>query len=203
MPEDIYYTLALPSEGFFKDKGSKFFAFAFPIEEEEEVKKHIDTLKKQFYDARHHCYAFQLGSKKEIQRFSDDGEPSGTAGRPIYGQIQGHELTNILIVVIRYFGGTKLGVRGLINAYKFAAEDAINNATIKTCLIKDIYEIQYSYPLMNEVMHIIKDEDLETLDTNFQLDCKLTFAVRKDNSQRIYEKFKAMYPMEINFIKTI
>jgi len=198
--EDTYKTINKPSKGFFKDKGSKFFAYAYPVENEEKAKELLDKLQKDFYDARHHCYAYVIGFDKETTRQNDDGEPSGTAGKPIYGQIMSYELTNILIVVIRYFGGIKLGVRGLINAYKFASADALENAKIVTRQLKDVYQVHYGYPMMNKVMHLIKQENLDQLETKFEIDCRLTFAVRKKDSIRIYKIFKDMYPLKINYL---
>ena len=141
--EDTYLTIKEPSEGLFKDKGSKFSSFAFPASSEEDVKKFLAELKKQHPSANHHCYAFRLGADKQAYRANDDGEPSNTAGKPILGQIQSKDLTNILIVVVRYFGGTLLGVSGLINAYKLAAAEAIQNATIIEKTVDDIYEIKF------------------------------------------------------------
>ena len=134
---DEYKTIAEPSQGSFRDKGSKFLAFAFPAASEQEVKQHLEALRKQYYDATHHCYAYVLGFDKSAYRFNDDGEPSGTAGRPIYGQLLSADLTNTLMVVVRYYGGTNLGVPGLIHAYKTAALEAINHATILNKIVKE------------------------------------------------------------------
>lgn len=137
--EDTYKTIASPSEGVFKDRGSKFIAKAFPVKTEDDIKIHLETLRKDYYDARHHCYAYQLGFDKSAYRINDDGEPSGTAGKPIFGQINSHDLTNILIVVIRYFGGTKLGVSGLINAYRTASKESISNGDNCPILQRDFF----------------------------------------------------------------
>lgn len=156
---DQYKTLKEPSEGIYKEKGSKFITYAYPIYTEEEVKPIIDELKKQYYDARHHCFAWQLGTEGDRFRANDDGEPSGTAGKPILGQIRSFELTNLLVVVIRYFGGTKLGTSGLIHAYKEATIDAINNGIIEERTVNDFYQIDFDYGVMNDVMRIMKEEN--------------------------------------------
>ncbi|MEA3504274.1 MAG: YigZ family protein [Bacteroidota bacterium] len=205
MPEaqDTYKAISDRSEGFFKDKGSKFYSFAFPVFNEEEVRTNLENIRKQFHDARHHCYAYSIGFDRDLFRINDDGEPSGTAGNPIHGQILSYDLRNVLIIVVRYFGGTKLGVRGLINAYKFAAQDAINNAKILDKKLKDVYELHYDYTLMSKVMYIIKEEKLEQLETKFEIDCKLKFSVRKKESKRILELFSAMYPLKIKYLNSI
>jgi len=203
MNSDTYYTITKSAEGFYKDKGSKFYSFALPVENEEQIKTYLDDLKKTYYDARHHCYAYAIGLNREMYRQNDDGEPSGTAGKQIYGQILSNDLVNVMIVVIRYFGGTKLGVRGLINAYKYAAADALENANIVEKKIKNVYELHYQYPQMNKVMHILKEENIEPLTTQFEADCRLTFAVRQSQSTKIHEQFSRMYPLKITFLKTI
>jgi uncharacterized YigZ family protein len=202
MENDIYKVIDKPSEGFYKDKGSKFISYAIRVQSEEEVKEELERIKKLHHDARHHCYAYAIGHEREHFRINDDGEPSGTAGKPIYGQILSYDIINILIVVVRYFGGTKLGVRGLIDAYKTAAADALDNAKILTKKMKDVYELHYEYPLMNKVMYILKEENLHQLDTKFEVDCRLTFSVRKKESQRIYEKFSQMHPLKITYLRS-
>jgi len=187
---DTYKTLGLRSEGLFKDKGSKFIAHAIPCNSEEEIKNELELLKKQYYDARHHCYAYILGFDKTDFRANDDGEPSGTAGKPIYGQLLSHDLTDSLIVVIRYFGGIKLGVRGLINAYKFAALDAIGNNKIITKILKDQFDVVFEYVDMNDVMRIIKEEDLEIISQDFQMTCRLRFSVRQKFSPKVENRFQ-------------
>ncbi len=201
--EDTYLTIDKASEGLFKDKGSKFLAYAFPVSNEEAVKIHLAELRKQHPSARHHCYAFRLGASKQAFRANDDGEPSNTAGKPILGQIQSKDLTNILIVVVRYFGGTLLGVSGLINAYKLAAADAIANAKIIERTVDEVYELTFDYLQMNDVMKIIKDEGLQILSQNFELSCALTFSVRKSNSTKVYDMFSKISNLEIKFIKEI
>ncbi len=200
--EDTYLTISNPCEGLYKDKGSRFIAFAYPVTNEEEIKKHLIDLRKEHFNAHHHCYAFRLGADKQAYRANDDGEPKYTAGKPILGQIQSKDLTNILIVVVRYFGGTLLGVGGLINAYKLAAADALANAVIIEKTVNDIYEIKFDYLQMSQVMKIIKDENLEQIEQNFELDCKLIFSVRKNNSNKMYELFSKISNLELKFLST-
>ncbi len=199
MFEDTYNTITEQSEGLYKDKGSKFIAFAVPVISEEQAKEHLQELKKKYYDARHHCYAYALGPMRDAFRINDDGEPSGTAGKPIYGQILSHDLTNVLIVVIRYFGGVKLGVRGLINAYKAAAQDALNNNTIEEKIIKEVYELEFDYPLMNDVMRVLKEQDLEQVSHDFAMSCKILFAVRRNSADAIKGIFSSMYGLTITY----
>jgi uncharacterized YigZ family protein len=201
--EDTYLTIKEPSLGLFKDRGSKFSGYAFPVFNEEEIKACIAELKKQHPSATHHCYAFRLGANKLVYRANDDGEPSNTAGKPILGQIQSKDLTNILIVVVRYFGGTLLGVGGLINAYRLAAADAIQNAEIIELKINDVYEIHFDYLQMNNVMKIIKDEALKIVSQDFELSCSLSFSVRKSNSNNVYDEMCKIIGLEIKYIKTI
>lgn len=177
--EDIYYTIASPSEGLYKEKGSKFIALAYQVHSEEEVKASMAELKKQFYDARHHCYAYSLGADMNRFRANDDGEPNHSAGDPILGQIRSAGLSNILVVVIRYFGGTKLGVGGLINAYKTAAAEAIANATIIQRHETALLRVHFEYPQMNDVMSLVKEYDLPMREQQFELDCRLILEVRK------------------------
>ncbi|MES2593274.1 MAG: YigZ family protein [Bacteroidota bacterium] len=200
--EDTYLTIAQPCEGVFKDKGSKFLAFAFPVISESEIKKNLEDLRKQHPAARHHCYAFRLGADKQVYRANDDGEPKYTAGKPILGQIQSKDLTNILIVVVRYFGGTLLGVSGLINAYKHAATDALERSEIVERTVNDFYEITFDYLQMNGVMKIMKDEALEQVSQNFNLNCKLIFSVRKNNSMKVYELFSKISNLEVKYLRT-
>ncbi len=201
--EDSYKTIAKRSQGLFKDKGSKFIAFAVPVQSEEQIKEELEALKKKYYDARHHCYAWILGFGKEAFRINDDGEPSGTAGKPIHGQMLSNDLTNILIVVIRYFGGIKLGVRGLINAYKFATHDAIQNNIIETRLVKEVYRLEFAYEHMNDVMRIMKEEELEQVDQDFQMSCTLDFSVRKSRSDQVVQRFKEHRKVEVKYLSTI
>lgn len=185
--EDTYKTIEKPSEGLFKDKGSKFISFAFPVNSEEEIKEIVQSIKKEHHSARHHCYAWRLGADQLHFRANDDGEPSSTAGKPILGQIQSFDLTNILIVVVRYFGGTLLGVSGLINAYRSAALDAINQAEIVEKLVEKWLLVEFDYGAMNEVMKIFKDEKLPQIDPLFDLKCKIKTHIRISELNRIEE----------------
>lgn len=194
---DTYKTIDTLSEGFYKEKGSKFLSFAFPVYSETEIKDIQKGLRKKYFDARHHCYAFRLGVAKDIFRSSDDGEPSNSSGPPILGQIRSYDLTNILVVVVRYFGGTKLGIPGLINAYKSATADAFNNAKIIEKTENVLLKIKFNYLAMNEVMKIIKDENLEQLHHKFELDCEISLSIRKKIFATIKEKFE-----KINNLKT-
>lgn len=175
---DCFKSIATLSTGLFKDNGSKFLAFAYPVTTEEEIKGIIQGLKKEYYDARHHCYAYRLGHTGAIWRMNDDGEPSSTAGRPIYGQILSAELSDILVVVVRYFGGIKLGVPGLIRAYKSSTADAIANATIIEKIATEPYRIIFDYLQMNSVMKRLKDLGLTPTDQQFNLSCSLRVDVR-------------------------
>jgi len=201
--EDTYKQIQKPTEGFFKDKGSKFIAHSFLVKNEDEIKGHLQELRKKYYDARHHCYSWILNPDKSAYRINDDGEPSGSAGRPIHGQLLSYDLTNVLVVVIRYFGGTKLGIPGLINAYKTATKEALDAAVITELHVKDVYLVTFQYPDMNVVMKILKDEELKQFDQDFGMDCKLKFSVRKLESVRVFEKFKSIHTLKIKYLKTI
>ncbi|GAA4444236.1 YigZ family protein [Pontibacter saemangeumensis] len=190
--EDTYRTIEAPAEGLYKEKGSKFIALAYPVHTEEEVKEVIAELKKQYYDARHHCYAYSLGADKARFRANDDGEPNHSAGDPILGQIRSADLSNLLIVVVRYFGGTKLGVSGLINAYKTAAADALANATVVEKHETALLQARYAYPQMNDVMALVKAYDLPIRNQRFELDCRLTLEVRKKLQGEVATKLGAI-----------
>lgn len=177
--EDTYRTIAAPCEGLYKEKGSRFIAFAYPVHSEEQVRELVAGLKEKYYDARHHCYAWRLGADKKNFRANDDGEPSSTAGRPILGQILSNDLTNVLIVVIRYFGGIKLGVSGLINAYREAATDALYHAEIIEKTVDEQLSIRFSYQVLNDVMRIVKEEGPEVLERDFELECKMLLSIRQ------------------------
>ncbi|MEP0712529.1 YigZ family protein [Algoriphagus sp.] len=177
--EDTFFTLSGSSEGMFKDKGSKFFYFAFPVKNEEEIKLHLADLRKKYYDARHHCFAWMLGKDGEQFRANDDGEPNHSAGDPILGQIRSNNLTNVLIVVVRYFGGTKLGMGGLIQAYKTSAVMAIEENEIVEKQVKTSVAIHFPYPVMNDVMKLIKTYELEITSQKMTLDCQMTLEFRK------------------------
>lgn len=179
LPSDSYLTLAKDSSGLYKDRNSKFFFFAFPVSNEEEVKERLAELKKKYYDARHHCYGFIIGRDGDFFRASDDGEPNHTAGDPILGQIRSHQLTNTLVVVVRYFGGTKLGVGGLIQAYKSSASLAIEANEIIVEQVKEKVTIHFPYPVMNDVMKLVKNHDLQIIAQEMTLDCKMTLEYRE------------------------
>ena len=198
--KDTYKTISKASkEVLFKDKNSKFFGYAFPVLNEDTVKDHIDELKKQHHSARHWCYAYQIGTdENNIQlRANDDGEPNNSAGMPIYGQIQSFEVTNILIVVVRYFGGVKLGVGGLINAYKTTAQIALESSRIVTRTINKQFEIRFDYKNMNKVMRVIKEKNLNIINQTLELDCKIIISVRLKDSLNIYNKFNTIFEVEI------
>jgi uncharacterized YigZ family protein len=180
---DTYKTLAAASIGEFKDRGSKFVAYAFPVYTEEEWQEHLDNVKKEHFKARHHCFAFRIGLDKNNFRANDDGEPSGTAGRPILGQIDSFELTNIFVVVVRYFGGTKLGVSGLINAYKNATIEAFQQGTIIEKTVEDIFKISFHYGLMSNVMNAIKKLDLEIVQQEFANTAFIDIAIRQSETE--------------------
>ncbi len=185
---DKYLTIEQPSEGIYKEKGSKFLAFAYPVFDEEQIKEYQAQLKKKYYDSRHQVYAFRLGADMKTFRCSDDGEPSNSSGPPVLGQIKSFELTNILIVVVRYFGGVKLGVPGLINAYKTAAYDAISNANIIECFEEDIFTIQFGYGVMNDVMKILKAENPTRLAQDFSNTCTIKLSSRKTQSEALQNR---------------
>ncbi|WP_298541066.1 YigZ family protein [uncultured Aquimarina sp.] len=196
--KDTYKTIDTPGEEvLFKDKNSKFFGYSYPIFSEEEVKVIIDSLKKQHHAARHWCYAWQIGTEKIRYRSNDDGEPSNSAGQPIYGQIQSFQVTNILIVVVRYFGGVKLGVGGLINAYRTAAELSLEASNIVEKTINIDFCITFEYKNMNKVMRIIKERQLTITNQKLELDCKLFISVRKTIADEINDLFLALYEVEI------
>ena len=200
--EDTYLTIEKKSEGEYKDKGSKFLAYAFPIKKETEVKEFLAELRKMHHGARHHCYAFVLGANKLSYRANDDGEPSYTAGKPILGQIQSKDLTNILIVVVRYFGGTLLGVSGLINAYKTAANEAIKNNEIIEKTINEVYEINFEYTLLNEVLKTLKEQKATITSQVFENNCEISFSVRRKNSLMIENTLKKITGISIKYLKT-
>lgn len=194
--EDVFKTITAPSEGLYKEKGSRFIALAFPVSTEEQIREILDGLKDKYYDARHRCYAWRLGAEKTLFRVNDDGEPSSTAGKPILGQIQSKDLTDILIVVIRYFGGIKLGVSGLINAYREAASAALANAVVEERTVNVTLRIRFDYLVMNSVMKIIKDEEPEVLERNFGSECEILLSIRQKNMPRLrarLEKVESLF----------
>ncbi len=190
MADDTFLTISGLSESLYKEKGSKFIGLAYPVKTEEEVKIILDELHKKYYDARHHCYAYIIGPEGEKYRANDDGEPNHSAGDPILGQIRSKDLTNTLVVVVRYFGGTKLGVSGLISAYKTAAAEALEANEIIEEIVKENIAIRYSYENTNEVMRLVKEFDPDILDQEFTADCYLSLAVRKSLHKSLAEKLE-------------
>ena len=196
--KDTYKTIANPSEEvLFKEKSSKFFGYAFPVSTQEEIKTHLEHLKKQHFGAVHFCYAYQIGTEKIEFRANDDGEPSNSAGMPIYGQIQSFEITNILIVVVRYFGGTKLGVGGLITAYKTTAQMALEAAEIIDKTIDVNFNISFDYKNINKVMRIIKEKKLIVISQKMELDCEIEITTRKKNAEEIFDIFKGLFEITV------
>lgn len=198
MFDDTYRTIEAPSQGLYKEKGSKFLSFAFPVHSLDEVKAHLDRLRKEYFDARHHCYAYIIGPRKDAWRANDDGEPSGTGGRPIHGQLLSADLTDTLIVVVRYFGGILLGASGLANAYKTAARDAIDHASIVERTIDIRYRLAFEYPALNDVMRILKDYELKPLDQHFDMQCSLDVEVRQSLSVRFYDAVADLRTVKID-----
>jgi uncharacterized YigZ family protein len=194
---DTYITLKGRSEGFYKEKGSKFHSFAFIVNNESEIKKYLAELKKLYYDARHHCYAYVLGNHGDQYRANDDGEPGHSAGDPILGQIRSNNLTNTLIVVVRYFGGTKLGVSGLINAYKTAAADALANNSVVEHLILTEIKVQFDYPQLNQVMLLVKEFDLKIINQKMEMSCDMTLGVRLSLEQSFREKLEDFHEIKV------
>lgn len=198
MEQDEYRTIINRSDGLYKEKGSKFISLAFPVKHEDEAKEILESVRKQYHDARHHCYAYRLGYQGESYRLNDDGEPSGTAGKPIYGQILSKELTNVMVIVIRYFGGTKLGVSGLITAYKTAARDSLDQARMVVKTVNKSFELRFEYPLMNDVMRLVKDYDLKIIKQQFELSCLLLISVRLGKALEVQEKFSKINGVKID-----
>jgi uncharacterized YigZ family protein len=190
MFEDTYKTIAGPSEGIYREKGSKFIALAFPVESEAEVKEKLAEIQKQYFDARHHCYSYILGPNKDAYRLNDNGEPSGTAGRPIHGQLLSKDLTNTLVIVVRYFGGIKLGVSGLINAYKTAAKDALDAATIIEKTVDETYKVSFDYSEMNSVMQLLKDPYVTILGQGYEDRYLISFKIRRREADRVVTALK-------------
>lgn len=198
MKEDTYKTIKKPSEEIlFKEKGSKFFGYAFPVLTEDDVKEKLELLKKKHHSARHFCYAYQIGIEKTQYRANDDGEPNNSAGLPIYGQIQSFGVTNILVVSVRYFGGTKLGVGGLISAYKTSAQLALEASEILVKTIDVNYQLKFNYDLMNVVQRIIKEKNLEIVSQTLEMDCEYVISVRKNDAKAIFTIFDSLYKLTI------
>lgn len=196
---DTYLTIDRPAEALFKDKGSKFITFAYPVQNEQQVKEILSGLPKEHHTANHHCYAYRLGADKLNFRANDDGEPSNTAGKPILGQIQSNDLTDILIVVVRYFGGTLLGVSGLIQAYKSSAAEVIKASTIIEKQILFSYTIYFPFEQMNEVMKLLKQSDAKITSQQFDNACEVSFMIRKANSEACEEKLKKLEGLKLEY----
>jgi uncharacterized YigZ family protein len=202
MDSDTYKTIKSPAEGIYKEKGSRFVSVAIPVSDQEEIKPILDGIKKEHHEARHHCFAYMLGHERDIWRINDDGEPSGTAGRPILGQINSYELTNILIVVSRYFGGTLLGVSGLINAYRSAASSAIRNAELLEKTLQEYYEITYPYISMNDVMRILKEENVGQSQQKFDLECRILLNFRVNLKERVLSRLSRIEGLTYTYLDT-
>ena len=196
---DSYKTIAKPSEGeLFKDKNSKFYGYAFPVSNEDQIKTHLEAIKKEHYAARHWCYAYQLGTEKQRYRVNDDGEPGNSAGMPIYGQIQSYQLTNILIIVVRYYGGTKLGMGGLINAYRTGANLALEAAEIIERTIDSRFQLQFEYKHMSKVMRMLKEQRVEIINQKLEHNCLLEISVSKGTSSKVLELFRDFFAVKID-----
>ena len=189
---DEYRTIATKSEGYYTEKRSKFLAFAHPVSTVDEVKDIVGRYRKQYYDARHVCYAYMLGAERTDFRANDDGEPSSTAGKPILGQINSHELTDILIVVVRYYGGVNLGTSGLIVAYREAAADALSHATIQTRQVEEVVRYSFAYPQMNDVMRIVKDMQPRIISQTYDNTCEIVLSIRKSEAERLRSRLQQL-----------
>ncbi len=200
--KDTYKTIEYETEEIlFKEKNSKFFGYAFPVNNEQEAKHHIELLRKKHHSARHWCFAYQIGTEKTVFRANDDGEPSNSAGMPIYGQIQSFELTNTLVVIVRYFGGTKLGVGGLISAYKTAAQLTLESASIAEKTIDSYFSISFDYKDLNKVMRIIKEKSLTIVNQKMEMNCIIEISIRKKDAAQIFKVFNSLFGIEINEIE--
>ncbi len=201
--DDSYQTIEAPAEGFFKDRGSKFLGYAYPIGSEEDTKPLLAALRELHPKAVHHCYAFRLGLDRNHYRANDDGEPSGTAGRPILNTLYSRDITNVLVVVVRYFGGTLLGVPGLINAYKTATEEALAEAKVVTRYVCDEYEVLFPYEAMNDVMRVVKSANLNVREQLFEMECKVVVLVRKTMLNQVVPAFEGIEKAKIRYLKTV
>jgi uncharacterized YigZ family protein len=199
---DTYKTIASFSHGLYKEKGSRFISVAIPISDADEIKPVIEKIRKEHHEARHHCYAYMIGHERLIWRVNDDGEPSGTAGRPILGQINSLALTDIAIIVTRYFGGTLLGVSGLINAYRSAAASALENASLIEKTVQEYYEVTFPYISMNDVMRILKDENLGQSGQSFNLECKLILNFRLSSKEKVLARLSRIDSLNLKYIET-
>lgn len=201
--EDTYKTISSLSEGIYRDKGSKFIAYAYPFEKEDDLKEILSGLKKEHPKARHYCYGWRLSQDRSVFRINDDGEPSGTAGRPILNTLLSKDITNVLVIVVRYFGGTLLGVPGLINAYKQATEEAINTSTIIEKTVNDVYTLSFDYLQLNDVMKVIKEENLIPEKQGFDLKCTLEIAIRKSELDKVLGKLENIEGIRVVYSHTI
>lgn len=201
--QDSYKTIEAPAEGIFRDRGSKFIGYAYPIQSEEDIKSIVQNLKAEHPKARHHCWAMRLSSDRSVFRINDDGEPSGTAGRPILNTLLSHDLTQILIVVVRYFGGTLLGVPGLINAYKTAAAEAILAANIIEKTINDRYQLVFGYLQLNEVMKLIKDKQLKIISQEMNNDCEMVVEIRQAEVNQLIGQFEKIPNLKLKYLQTL
>jgi uncharacterized YigZ family protein len=200
---DSYSTIKSPNQTILKERGSKFIGFIFPVVNESEIKNQLLQLKKEHPNANHHCYAWRLGADKSAFRFNDDGEPSNTAGKPIYGQIQAKDLTNVLLVVVRYFGGTLLGVGGLINAYKTAAAEVVNSAVIVERFILFEYRIDFDEDVINHVMRILKINEAKIISHTYESQNSVVFQIKKQNSTNLEKDFADLYTTKLNYLKIV
>lgn len=197
MNEDVYRTIAAPAEGIYTEKRSKFIAIALPVRTVDEVKALLEEYQKKYYDARHVCYAYMLGSQRKDFRANDNGEPSGTAGKPILGQINSNELTDILIIVVRYFGGIKLGTSGLIVAYKAAAAEALAAAEVVEKTVDECIRFWFEYPFMNDVMRVVKEEGSEIVEQGYDMDCRMTLRIRSSLMPRLRARLEKVETLRI------
>lgn len=201
--EDTYKTIKGPVEGLFKDRGSKFLAYAYPIEHENEVKPLVENLKKEHFKAVHHCYAYRLGLDRNNFRVNDDGEPSGTAGRPILNTLLSQDITNILVVVVRYFGGTLLGVPGLINAYKSATVEALAMAEIYEKTVNDVYNVSFDFVQMNDVMKVVKEFSLKIRNQTYDNQCTMELEFRKTLTNQVIGKLEKIDEILVEYLMTV
>ncbi|MER0439309.1 YigZ family protein [Emticicia sp. W12TSBA100-4] len=201
--EDTYKTIKVPVEGLFKDRGSKFLAYAYPIEHENEVKPLVENLKKEHFKAVHHCYAYRLGLDRNNFRVNDDGEPSGTAGRPILNTLLSQDITNILVVIVRYFGGTLLGVPGLINAYKSATVEALAVAEIYEKTVNDVYNVSFEFVQMNDVMKVVKEFSLKIRNQTYDNQCTMELEFRKTLTNQVIGKLEKIDGILVEYLMTV
>lgn len=200
--DDLFKTIDSDSEEtLFKDRASKFYGYAFPVQSEAQINENLDKLKKMHSSAGHYCYAWQLGTDQPVYRVNDDGEPNNSAGMPIYGQIQSFELTNVLVVSVRYFGGTKLGVGGLINAYRTSAKLTLESCNIVEKTMNQQLVLNFGYDLMSKVMKIIREHSLKIDSQTMEMNCEFMISVRKSEAEKIYQIFESLYPLEIKYLE--